>query len=66
MLVTRGSDIDIDDGDTGWGWPGLLVEIQTKVHPKVHYAKWALTPRSLNVKLGPRRNYHNGRAVWLA
>ena len=35
VLATRGSDIDIDDGDTGWGWPGLLVEIQTKVHPKV-------------------------------
>ena len=30
-----------------------------------HYAKQALTPRSLNVKLGPRRNYHKGRAVWL-
>ena len=28
-----------------------------------HYAKWALTPRSLNVKLGPRRNYHEGRAA---
>ena len=27
-----------------------------------HYAKRALTPRS-NVKLGPRRNYHNGRAA---
>ena len=26
-----------------------------------HYAKRALTPRSLNVKLGPRRNYHKGR-----
>ena len=25
-----------------------------------HYAKWALTPRSLNVKLGPRHNYHEG------
>ena len=23
-----------------------------------HYAKWALTPQSLDVKLGPRRNYH--------
>ena len=31
-----------------------------------HYAKQALTPRSLNVKLGPRRNYHKGRAVRLA
>ena len=31
-----------------------------------HYAKQALTPRSLNMKLGPRRNYHKGRAVWLA
>ena len=31
-----------------------------------HYAKRALTPRSLNVKLGPRRNYHKGRAVWIA
>ena len=25
-----------------------------------HYAKRTLTPRSLNVKLGPRRNYHKG------
>ena len=31
-----------------------------------HYSKWALTPRSLNVKLGPRRKGHKGRAVWLA
>ena len=31
-----------------------------------HYAKWALTPRSLNVKLGPQRNYHKGWAGWLA
>ena len=28
-----------------------------------HYAKQALTPRSLIVKLGPRRNYHKGRAA---
>ena len=28
-----------------------------------HYAKQAVTPRSLNVKLGPRRNYHEGRAA---
>ena len=28
-----------------------------------HYAKQALTPRSLNMKLGPRRNYHKGRAA---
>ena len=28
-----------------------------------HYAKQALTPRSLNVKLGPLRNYHKGRAA---
>ena len=28
-----------------------------------HYPKRALTPRSLNVKLGPRRNYHKGRAA---
>ena len=31
-----------------------------------HYAKQALTPRSLNMKLGPRRKGHKGRAVWLA
>ena len=30
-----------------------------------HYAKQALTPWSLNVKLGPRRKGHKGRAVWL-
>ena len=28
-------------------------------------AKRALTPRSLNVKLGPRRKGNKGRAVWL-
>ena len=28
-----------------------------------HYAKRALTPRFLNVKLGPRRNYHKGWAA---
>ena len=31
-----------------------------------HYAKRTLTPRSLNVKLGPRRKGHKGRAAWLA
>ena len=31
-----------------------------------HYAKRALTPRSLNMKLGPRRKGHKGRAGWLA
>ena len=28
-----------------------------------HYAKWALTPWSLNVKLGPRHNPYEGRAA---
>ena len=28
-----------------------------------HYAKRALTPWSLNMKLGPRRNYQKGRAA---
>ena len=28
-----------------------------------HYAKQALTPRPLNVKLGPQRNYQKGRAA---
>ena len=28
-----------------------------------HYAKGALTPQSLNVKLGPQRNNHKGRAA---
>ena len=28
-----------------------------------HYAKRVLTPRSLNVKLGPRHNYHKRRAA---
>ena len=31
-----------------------------------HYAKRALTPRSLNVKLSPQRKGHKGQAVWLA
>ena len=28
-----------------------------------HYAKRELTPRSLNVKLGPRRKGHKGRSI---
>ena len=28
-----------------------------------HYAKWALTPQSIIMKLGSRRNYHKGRAA---
>ena len=28
-----------------------------------HYAQRAFTPRSLNVKLGPRHNYHKGQAA---
>ena len=28
-----------------------------------HYAKRALTPQSLNMTLGPQRNYHKGRAA---
>ena len=31
-----------------------------------HYAKRVLTPRSLNVKLGPRHKSQKGRAGWLA
>ena len=31
-----------------------------------HYAKWALAPRSINVKLGPQRKSHKGQAGWLA
>merc|ERR1712155_336972 len=31
-----------------------------------HIAKQALTPQSLNVKLGPRRKSQKGQAVWLA
>ena len=31
-----------------------------------HYAKRALTPRSLNMKLGPRHKSQKGRAGWLA
>ena len=40
------------------GWKRLLALSHLR-----HYAKQALTPRSLNVKLGPRRNYHKGRAA---
>ena len=31
-----------------------------------HYAKQALTPQSLNVKLGLQHKSHKGRAGWLA
>ena len=31
-----------------------------------HYAKRALTPRSLNMKFGLRRKGHKGRMGWLA
>ena len=46
----------------------LKVSTSTSTFEKLlrHYAERALTPRSLNVKLGPRRKGHKGRAVWLA
>ena len=44
--------------DPSPGWKRLLALSHLR-----HYAKLALTPRSLNVKLGPRRNYHKGRAA---
>ena len=39
--------------------------VQSQRRPLIlrHYAKQALTPRSLNVKLGLRHNYHKGRAA---
>ena len=40
------------------GWKQLLPLSHLR-----HYAKRALTPWSLNVKLGPRRNYHKGQAA---
>ena len=43
------------------GWKCLLVISHLR-----HYAKRVLTPRSLNVKLGPRRKGHKGRAGCLA
>ena len=52
------------------GLVSCLLGLETKIirmFPKIshlrHYAKRALTPRSLKVKLGPRRNYHKGRAA---
>ena len=38
----------------------------TTAFNQLHYAKRALTSRSLNLKLGPRRKGHKGRAGWLA
>ena len=37
------------------GWKRLLALSHLR-----HYAERSLTPRSLNVKLGPRHNYHKG------
>ena len=28
-----------------------------------HYAKWAFTPWQVDVKLGPRHDYHKGQAA---
>ena len=43
-----------------WKVPNSAFTFKTLLR---HYAKRALTPRSLNVKLGPRHNYHKGRAA---
>ena len=43
------------------GWKQLLPLSHIR-----HYAKQALTPRSLNMKLGPQRKGYKGRAGWLA
>ena len=40
--------------------PTSAFTFQTRLR---HYAKRALTQRSLNVKLGPQRNYHKGQAA---
>ena len=72
--VSRYASLRDDSGPhhptRGDPWP---LELKTKDHPKVrnhgegpYYAKRALTPQSLNVKLGPRHKGHKGRAVWLA
>ena len=54
------------------GVPGVpcvhtIVELETKAIQRCVITEKAptraLTPRSLNVKLGPRRNYHEGRAA---
>ena len=72
--VYKGLDVGMYSG--GGTGPGSRLELQTIYwfsqswrRPLLalshirHYAKRALTPRSLNVKLGPRRNYHKGRAA---
>ena len=45
---------------SGWKW---LLPLSHLRHYYRHYAKRALTPRSLNMKLGPWCNYHKGRAA---
>ena len=46
-----------------FSWLKAATTAYTFKTPLRHYAKWALTPQSLNVKLGPRHNYHEGRAA---
>ena len=46
-----------------FAWLKVATTAFTFKTPLRHYAKRALTPRSLNVKLGLRCNYHKGRAA---
>ena len=46
-----------------WAFSWLKAATTTLKTLLRHYAKWALTPRFLSVKLGPQRNYHKGRAA---
>ena len=46
--------------------PGDQLVFQTKAIRRFVITEKALTPRSLNVKLGPRHKGHKGRAGWLA
>ena len=58
MCVTKSgtSAVKLSIGST----TGCTITFKTLLR---HYDKWALTPRLVDVKLGRRRNYHDGRAA---
>ena len=61
--ITRGGAQCAPPLSQMWSWDPLSIRVKTLLR---HYAKRALTPRSLNVKLGPRHKSQKGRAGWLA
>ena len=63
QAVPTKSDLSTDLGHCAFSWLKAATTAFTFKTLLRHFAKQTLTPRSLNVKLGPQHNYHKGPAA---